>query len=185
MIIALLVVLGLAVVYLIAVYNSLASLRIKIQEAWSAIDVQLKRRIELIPNLVETIKGYAQHEQEVFENVTQARSALMTAKNPKEAGEADQLLEGALGRLLAVAEAYPQLRASENFTQLQNELSDTADKVAYSRQFYNSVVRDYNSRTVVFPSNFVANMFGFKPEEFFEAKPEEREDVKVDFNTGK
>ncbi len=176
-----LIALVILVVYFVAIYNSLASLKVKIREAWSQIDVQLKRRVDLIPNLVETVKGYAAHEKEVFENVTQARSALMGAKNPKEAGEADQALTGALGRLFAVAEAYPALRAQEGFVNLQSELSDTEDKVAYSRQFFNSVVRDYNNKLVVFPSNLIGGMFGFKPEEFFDAKPEEREAVKVDF----
>lgn len=175
----------LVAIYFITVYNAFASLKIKIDEAWSQIDVQLKRRADLIPNLVETVKGYASHEKEVFENVTQARSALMSAQSPQEAGEADQALSTALGRLFAVAEAYPELKAQEGFVNLQNELSDTEDKVAYSRQFYNSVVRQYNEKMVVFPSNIIANVFGFKRVEFFEAEEADREAVKVDFTSEK
>jgi LemA protein len=167
--------------YVVMVYNSFASLKVKIKEAWSQIDVQLKRRVDLIPNLVETVKGYAAHEKEVFENVTKARTALMQAKNPEEAGEADNMLSGALKTLFAVAEAYPDLKAQEGFMNLQRELSDTEDKVAYSRQFYNSVVRDYNSRLVVFPSNIIGKLFGFTAEMFFEAEEGEREPVKVQF----
>lgn len=168
-------------VFAIGIYNSLASLKVKIKEAWSQIDVQLKRRADLIPNIVETVKGYASHEKEVFENVTKARSALMGAQTPKEAGEADQMLQGALKSLFAIAEAYPELKAQEGFVNLQKELSDTEDKVAYSRQFYNSVVRQFNEKIVVFPNNLIAPMFGFKPEEFFEAEEKEREAVKVQF----
>ncbi len=179
-----LAILGIAVViavFVVGVYNSLVSLKVKIKEAWSQIDVQLKRRTDLIPNIVETVKGYASHEKEVFENVTKARSALMSAQNPKEAGEADQMLGSALKSLFAVAEAYPELKAQEGFINLQKELSDTEDKVAYSRQFYNSVVRQYNEKIVVFPSNIIAGSFGFKPEEFFEAEEAERKSVEVKF----
>ncbi|MBN1162376.1 LemA family protein [Patescibacteria group bacterium] len=172
----------LAGIYLITIYNVFASLKIKIGEAWSQIDVQLKRRTDLIPNLVETVKGYASHEKEVFENVTQARSALMSAQNPKEAGEADKALTSALGRLFAVAENYPVLKAQEGFLNLQKELSDTEDKVAYSRQFYNSVVRQFNEKLAVFPSNLIGKLFGYKSEEFFEAEESERKAVKVDFS---
>lgn len=175
------IVLGVAVVYFIAIYNSLASLRVKIKEAWSQIDVQLKRRIDLIPNLVETVKGYAAHEKTVFENVTKARSALMSAQNPADAGKADNMLTGALKSLFAVAEAYPELKAQESFSKLQDELAHTEDKVAYSRQFYNGVVRDFNEKIVVFPSNIIASALGFKAEQFFEATEAERDPVKVDF----
>jgi LemA protein len=168
-------------VLIIGVYNGLVSLNVKIKEAWSQIDVQLKRRTDLIPNIVETVKGYAAHEKEVFENVTAARSALMSAKGPKEAAQADQALGGALGRLLAVAEAYPELKAQEGFINLQKELSDTEDKVAYSRQFYNSVVRQFNEKVVVFPSNLIAGLFGFKQQEFFEAEEEAKKPVEVKF----
>ncbi len=177
-------ILGVAIaiaLFIIGVYNSLVSLKVKIQEAWSQIDVQLKRRTDLIPNLLETVKGYAAHEKDVFENVTKARSALMSAQNPKEAGEADQMLGSALKSLFAVAENYPELKAQEGFMNLQKELSDTEDKVAYSRQFYNSVVRQYNEKIVVFPNNIIAGSFGFKPQEFFEVEEAEKEKVEVKF----
>ncbi|GIW70020.1 MAG: LemA family protein [Patescibacteria group bacterium] len=177
----LIAVIGLVIFGFISVYNSLASLKIKIKEAWSQIDVQLKRRIDLIPNLVETVKGYASHEKEVFEKVTQARAALMSAGDAKTAGEADVQLTSALKSLFAVAEAYPELKAQEGFINLQKELSDTEDKVAYSRQFFNSVVRQYNEKIVVFPSNLIAQLFGFKQEAFFEAEEADKEPVKVDF----
>ncbi len=177
--------LGVAVFYAITVFNKLSKFVVRIDEAWSQIDVQLKRRIDLIPNLVESVKGYADHEKEVFENVTKARSMLMTAGNAKEAAEADNMLTGALKSLFAVAEAYPQLRAQEGFVNLQKELSDTEDKVSYSRQFYNSVVRDYNQMLVVVPSNIIGKMFGFSNKEFFEIGDKEREPVKVDFDDEK
>lgn len=180
-IILILVLLGIPVVFLITVYNSLSKYKVRIREAWSQIDVQLKRRSDLIPNLVETVKGYAAHEKEVFENVTKARSALMGAQGVKEVEAADNMMKDALKSLFAVAEAYPELKAQEGFVNLQKELSDTEDKVAYSRQFYNSVVRDYNQMLVVFPSNLVANVLGFKSETFFEANETERQPVKVDF----
>ena len=169
------------VLYFIATYNSLVVLRTRIQEALSGIDVQLKRRADLIPNLVETVKGYAKHEKEVFENVTAARSALMTADTPHEKAAADNMLTGALKSLFAVAEAYPELKANENFAELQRQLEDTEDKVAYSRQFYNSNVLEYNTKVQMFPSNFIANMFGFKTFEFFEAEEADRKEVKVQF----
>ncbi|KKS07635.1 hypothetical protein A3K01_01190 [candidate division WWE3 bacterium RIFOXYD1_FULL_43_17] len=176
-----LAVIALAAVFLISIYNSLVTLKVKIKEAWSQIDVQLKRRIDLIPNLVESVKGYAAHEKEVFENVTKARAALMTAGDAKAAGEADMQLTSALKSLFAVAEAYPELKAQEGFINLQKELSDTEDKVAYSRQFFNSVVRQYNEKIVAFPSNLIAGMFGFTQEAFFEAEAQDREAVKVQF----
>jgi len=169
-------------VYLVGIYNSLASLKVKVKEAWSGIDVQLKRRIDLIPNLVETVKGYAKHEKEVFEEVTKARTALMNAGSHKDALQADNQLTGALKSLFAVAEAYPDLKAQEGFVKLQGELSDTESKIAYSRQFYNSVVRDMNSKIVTFPGNVFAGIFGFKQEEFFEAQESEKEPVKVSFS---
>lgn len=176
-----LAVLAVFLIYPISIYNRLAKLKVRIEEAWSQIDVQLKRRADLIPNLVETVKGYASHEKEVFQRVTEARSALMNASNVKEAEQADLQLQGALKSLFAVAEAYPELKAQEGFSQLQRELSDTEDKVAYSRQFYNSVVRDYNSILQVFPSNMIANIFGYSKKEFFEASEQERESVQVNF----
>lgn len=167
--------------FFIGVYNTLSKYLVRIDEAWSQIDVQLKRRVDLIPNLVETVKGYASHEKEVFMKVTEARSALMNAKNAREAGEADGQLTAALKTLFAVAEAYPELKAQEGFVNLQKELSDTEDKVAYSRQFFNSTVRDYNQALVVFPNNLVAGMFGFTKRDFFEIADTEREPVKVQF----
>ena len=183
LLIPILVAVGVLVGYVITVYNGLQKLSVRVQEAWSQIDVQLKRRVDLIPNLVETVKGYASHEKEVFENVTKARSALMNAGNPQEAGAADNMLTGALKSLFAVAEAYPELKAQEGFTKLQDELSDTEDKVAYSRQFYNSVVREFNQKIVMFPSNLIAGIFGFTQKDFFEAEESEREAVKVDFKS--
>lgn len=168
-------------VWLLATYNGLITLRNRVREAWSQIDVQLKRRSSLIPNLVETIKGYAKHEKEVFENVTKARSALMGAKNPGEAAQANDQLSGALKSLFAVAEGYPQLRASENFKQLQEEISDTETKVAASRQFYNTNVLDLNNSLETIPSAWVGQMFSFKKEEFFKASEDEKADVKVQF----
>lgn len=162
-------------------YNKLVTLKLRVEESWAQIDVQLKRRSSLIPNLVETVKGYAAHEKAVFENVTEARSRLMSAETPGQKAEADNMLTGALKSLFAVAEAYPELKASENFGKLQEELSDTEDKIAYARQFYNQNVMEYNLRLKVFPDVVVANLFGFKAEEFFQAGEGERADVKVDF----
>lgn len=167
--------------WLFTTYNGLVTLRNRVREAWSQIDVQLKRRSSLIPNLVETVKGYAKHEKAVFENVTKARSALMGAKNPGQAAAANDMLTGALKSLFAVAEAYPNLRASENFKELQEEISDTETKVAASRQFYNTNVLDLNNTIETFPSAFVANMFGFQKEEFFKATEEEKKDIEVKF----
>lgn len=164
-------------------YNKLVTLKLRVEESWAQIDVQLKRRSSLIPNLIETVKGYAAHEKTVFENVTEARSRLMSAETPGQKAEADNMLTGALKSLFAVAEAYPELKASDNFGKLQEELSDTEDKIAYARQFYNQNVMEYNLRLRVFPDVVVANLFGFKAEEFFEAGEEERADVKVDFGT--
>lgn len=167
--------------WLLATYNGLVTLRNRVREAWSQIDVQLKRRSSLIPNLVETVKGYAKHEKEVFTKVTEARSALMGAKNPHEAATADNMLTGALKSLFAVAEAYPNLRASENFKQLQDEISDTETKVAASRQFYNTNVLDLNNSLETIPSAWIGSIFGFKQEEFFKATEEEKADVSVKF----
>lgn len=172
----------LLVLYLIGTYNGLVVLKTRIQEALSGIDVQLKRRADLIPNLVETVKGYAKHEKSVFENVTKARSALVSAGSLQEKADANNQLTGALKSLFAVAEAYPELKASTNFQDLHRQLEDTEDKVAYSRQFYNSNVLDYNTRIQVFPSNIIAGMFGFKAAEFFAATEEERKKVEVKFD---
>src|SRR3972149_9351144 len=159
----------LILIYILLLYNGLVTLRVRIKEAWSGIEVQLKRRSSLIPNLIEPVKGYAKHEKQVFENVTKARSTLLGAKGPKEAASADNMLSGALKSLFAIAEAYPNLRASENFKELQEELSDTETKIAASRQFYNANVLDYNTKIQVFPNVIFASLFGFGEEEFFEA----------------
>ena len=158
--------------FLWATYNGLVKLGIRVDEAWSDITVQLKRRADLIPNLVEAVKGYASHESKVFKDVTDARAAVMsaTAKGPAETAKAENQFEGALKSLFAVAEAYPQLRASENFQQLQNELVDTEDKIQASRRFYNGGVRDLNTKIKVFPNNLVAGMLGFVKREFFEVE---------------
>ncbi len=168
-------------IFLWSLYNGLVMAKVRVEESWSGLDVQLKRRSSLIPNLVEAVKGYAKHEKEVFENVTKARSALMGANGAKEAARAENMLTGALKTLFAVAEAYPALRASENFKELQDELSDTESKVAYARQFYNTNVLDFNTKIRVFPNVLLAGMLGFKPAEFFEAEEEEEKDVKVKF----
>src|SRR3990167_7842397 len=158
--------------WLLFTYNGLVTLRNRVREAWSQIDIQLKRRSSLIPNLVESVKGYAKHEKEVFENVTKARSALMGAKDPGHAAAANDMLTGALKSLFAVAEAYQDLKASENFKQLQDEVSDTETKVAASRQFYNTNVLDLNNSIEQIPSAWVGSMFSFKKEEFFKASEE-------------
>jgi LemA protein len=179
-IVAVVVILGFIVV---GMYNGLVKARLRVREAWSGIDVQLKRRASLIPNLVETVRGYAQHEREVFENVTRARSMLQQAGTPAQAAEANNMLTQTLRSLFAVAEAYPDLKANQNFLDLQNELSDIEEKIAYSRQFYNSNVLSYNTKTETFPSTIFAGMFNFEPAEFFEAEEEARQDVRVDFST--
>lgn len=169
----------------VGMYNSLIALRIRVDEAWSDIDVQLKRRYDLIPNLVETVKGYAKHEKSAFENVTKARSAAMGAKDPESKGEAEATLAGALKSVFAVAEAYPELKANENFKALQDELSDTENKVQASRRFYNGNVRDFNTKLQVFPTNIFAGMLGFTAREFFELDEKDaaaREPVAVDFS---
>lgn len=181
------IIIGIVAVLLIAVvaiYNSLVTLRVRVDEAWSDITVQLKRRLDLIPNLIETVKGYAKHEKTVFEEVTKARTEVMNAKGVKETGKAENMLEGALKSLFAVAEAYPDLKASQNFVELQQELVDTEDKIQASRRFYNGGVRDLNTKIQTFPSNIIAAIFAFKNREFFEldeaenAKAEKPVDVK-------
>lgn len=177
------VVLLLAVV-LGVMYNSLVTLRVRVDEAWSDITVQLKRRLDLIPNLVETVKGYAKHESSVFEQVTAARASALGAKSVKETVAAENQFEGALKSLFAVAEAYPDLKANQSYVELQQELVDTEDKIQASRRFYNGGVRDLNTKVQTFPSNLVAGMFGFKSREFYElneteqAKAEKPVDVK-------
>lgn len=167
-----------AIVVIIAVvvwstYNGLVRLKVRVDEAWSDITVQLKRRLDLIPNLVETVKGYADHEKTVFEDVTKARAEAMNAQGVKQTAETTNQFEGALKSLFAVAENYPQLKANENFLQLQNELVDTEDKIQAARRFYNGGVRDLNTKVRMFPSNVIAGMFGFKEREFFELGDQE------------
>ncbi len=171
----------LVVLYFWSLYNALVSLKTQIEEAWSEIDVQLKRRADLIPNLVETVKGYAKHEKTVFSEVTKARSALMGARSLDKKAQASDMLTNALGKLFAIAENYPQLKANENFVQLQKELSDTEDKVAYSRQFYNTTVLDYNTKIRTFPNTLFNEALGFSEKEFFGATEGERKTVKVSF----
>ena len=180
MLVLLFIVVILAII-VISIYNRLVVLRNRIENAWSQIDVQLKRRADLIPNLVETVKGYAAHEKDVFQKVTEARSALVNAKGVKEQGEANNMLTGALKTLFAVAENYPELKANQNFMQLQEELSGTESKIAYARQFYNDTVLKYDNVREKFPSNIVAGMFGFKEREYFAAEESAREPVKVEF----
>ncbi|OGY51138.1 MAG: hypothetical protein A2951_00280 [Candidatus Buchananbacteria bacterium RIFCSPLOWO2_01_FULL_56_15] len=169
------------VLWLIGVFNGLIRLKNRTQEAFADIDVQLKRRHDLIPNLVETVKGYATHERELFEKVTQARSQAINAKGVAEKGKAENMLSETLKSIFAVAENYPDLKASQNFLQLQDELSDTENKIQASRRFYNGNVRDFNTKIEVFPNNLVAGTLGFKQFEFFQADAGERENVKVKF----
>ena len=175
---AVVIIAGLA---MLGMYNGLIRARVRTREAWSGIDVQLKRRASLIPNLVETVKGYAAHEQEVLENVTRARAQLEQAGGAAQAAQADNMLTSALRTLFAVSENYPQLRANENFLALQKELADVEEKIAFSRQFYNRNVMDFNTRIQVFPSVIIANMFNFERFDFFEAEETAREDVQVSF----
>ncbi len=179
--IVILAVLAIIVLFVIFTFNSLVTLRNRIDNAWSQIDVQLKLRYDLVPNLVETVKGYARHEREVFENVTKARSAMMNAKTVGEKAKADNLLTGALKTLFAVAEAYPTLRANENFLQLQEELSGIENKIAYARRFYNDSVLELNTKIQLFPSNVIAGSMGFREKEYFKTEGAEAEPVKVKF----
>lgn len=162
-------------------YNSLATGKVRIKEAFSGVDVQLKRRIDLVPNLIETVKGYAKHEKKLIENVTNARTSLLRAKTPHEKAESDNMLVGALKNIFAVSENYPTLKASDNFLKLQEELSDIEAKIAYARQFFNSNVASFNSALVNFPGSIIGGVFRFKPEEFFEAADAERKSIKVSF----
>ena len=180
--ILLLVIVGAVALLAIGMYNSLVTLRNRCDNGWSQIDVQLRRRYDLIPNLVETVKGYAKHESTVFQNVTQARAAAVNAQTVKEQGQADNMLTGALKSLFAVAENYPELKANQNFLMLQEELAGTESKVAYARQFYNDTVMKFNMRTQVFPSSLIANMFGFKARDYYQIEEEvAKGPVKVQF----
>lgn len=180
-VIVLLVLVVIVGLVLMAMYNKLVRLRNRIENAWAQIDVQLQRRTDLIPNLVETVKGYAAHEKGVLEGVTQARSAVMNANGPAETAAADNMLTGALKSLFAVSEAYPDLKANQNFLSLQEELSGTEGKVAYARQFYNDEVRGYNTSIQTFPTVILANTFGFKEREYYEADDDARGPVQVQF----
>ena len=171
----------LLVLYVVYLYNSLIVLRNRIDNAWSQIDVQLRRRYDLIPNLVETVKGYAAHEREVFERVTEARSRAIAAGSVGEQSQAENMLTSALRSLFAVAENYPQLRATENFQQLQEELSGTESKIAFARQFYNDTVLRYENLRQSFPTNLMAGTFGFRGREYFEMEEAARQPVKVQF----
>jgi LemA protein len=178
----LLVIIAAIAIMAVGMYNSLITLRNRCDNAWSQVDVQLRRRYDLIPNLVETVKGYAKHESGVFERVTQARAAAVNAQTVKDQGQADNVLTGALKSLFAVAEAYPDLKANQNFLMLQEELAGTESKVAYARQFYNDVVMKFNMKQQVFPSNILASMFGFKTKEYFQIEEEvAKGPVKVSF----
>lgn len=170
------------VVIAIGIYNRLVHLRVACEEAWASIDVQLKRRYDLIPNLLETVKGYAKHERETFEAVVQARQAGISASGVKEQAQAENILSGALRQLFALAEAYPDLKANDNFARLQEELSSTENKISFSRQHYNASVQQYNTRLQVFPDNFVGNLFAFAKRDFFEIElAEERQVPQVKF----
>lgn len=177
-ILALVVIIGL---YIISTRNSLVVLRNKVKDGWSQIDIQLKKRFDLIPNLVETVKGYAKHEKDTFKEVIEARNSFNSANTPEEEMKANTELTGAVTKLFALAEAYPELKSDTSFLNLQQELKDVEEKISYARQFYNDTVLMLNNKIELFPSNFVASMFGFKQEAFFEANETERENVKVQF----
>ncbi|MBP6882177.1 MAG: LemA family protein [Candidatus Levybacteria bacterium] len=181
MILIIAIILGAVLLYLWLTYNGLVTAKMRIAEALSHIDVQLKRRTDLIPNLIETVKGYAKHEKELLENITKARTSLMKASSTETKAKANNDLTDTLKSLFAVSENYPQLKANENFGKLQDELSDTENKIAASRQFYNSNVLDFNTKIATFPSSIIANLFSFKAAEFFAATEEERKSVKVAF----
>lgn len=176
-----LVILFLIIIYLIATYNGLVSLRNRVNDQWSQIDVELKRRFDLIPNLVNTVKGYTKHESETLENVVKARNTYLSASTKEEAMEANNELSNAITKLFALSESYPDLKANTNFIDLQNQLKETEDKISYARKFYNDTALLLNNKVEMFPSNIVANMFGFKKAEFFKAAESERENIKVEF----
>ena len=179
-----LLILVVLIVAFIGMYNGLVKLRVRVDNSWADIDVQLKRRYDLIPNLVETVKGYASHEKDTLEAVVEARNRAMAVQGPEEKAQAENVLTGALRQLFALAEAYPQLRAVESFNELQGSLNEIEDAVQSARRYYNAVVRDYNTKIQTVPSNLVAGMFGFQPRQFFGLEDErEREAPKVDFGT--
>jgi LemA protein len=170
-------------IYALVTYNGLVSLRNRIENAWAQIDVQLKRRYDLIPNLVETVKGYAAHERETLEAVVQARNVAMAAQGPHDQAEAENLITGALKSVFALSEAYPDLKANENFLNLQEELTGTEGRIAYARQFYNDTVYRYNTKIQSVPSNVIAKQFGFAEREYFEVDDAARGNVQVDFGS--
>lgn len=180
-VIILVIILVLLLLYVTGTYNTLVSLRNKVKDQWSQIDVVLKNRNDLIPNIVETVKGYAKHEKETLNGVIEARSKMASANTPEDEMKAAGEVTKALGRLFALAESYPDLKANQNFMDLQNKLNEVEEKIRYARQFYNDSVLTYKNKLEMFPSNIVANMFGFKPEAFFEATEEERKNVQVKF----
>lgn len=180
-IIGIVAVVVLIIIYIIATYNKLVTLRNRVRDQWAQIDVQLKRRFDLIPNVVNTVKGYAKHESETLENVIKARNTFMTASTKEEEIKANGELTNAISKLFALTESYPELKANENFIKLQDELKETENKIASARQFYNDTVLGYNNKLELFPSNIVAGLFHFKTESFFEANKEERNNVKVEF----
>ena len=177
----LIAVVAIIVLFVINTYNTLVGLRNKVKDQWAQIDVQLKRRFDLIPNSVETVKGYAKHESSTLEAVVKARNTYLSASTPEAQMKADGELTQAITKLFALSEAYPELKANENFNQLQSELTSTEDKISYARQFYNDIVMKYNNKIEMFPSNIVAGMFKFKAQAFFEVNEEERQNVKVQF----
>lgn len=180
--IAVLVLIGLVVVWVIFLFNGLIKLKNRVEEAWSDIDVQLKRRYDLIPNLIETVKGFAKQEREVLENVTEARTRAMGAQDTKDQVEAENMLSDTLKSLFAVSENYPDLKSNENFLELQRELSDTENKIQAARRFYNGNVRDFNTKIQTFPNNMIAGTLNFKEKEFFEAEEEEeKKNINVKF----
>lgn len=176
--------LAVIIIAVVALYNRLVRMRNTVRSSWSDIDVHLKKRYDLVPNLVETVKGYASHERNVFEKVTQARTVAMGASSPAEKAQAENMLRDTLKSLFAVAEAYPELKANSNFMQLQGQLKELEDNIEYARRYYNAVVRDYNTLIESVPSNIIASQFKFEKEEFFEleAPAEERKPVKVSFS---
>jgi LemA protein len=180
-VIILVVIVVLLLLWLLSQYNGLVRLRNRVEAAWAQIDVQLKRRWDLIPNLVETVKGYAAHEKETLERVVQARNAATTATGPAQAAQSENVLTGALRQLFAVAEAYPDLKANQNFLQLQEELTGTEGRIAFARQYYNDAVQSYNTKTQVVPASIFAKMFGFKQKEYFQSEEEARATPKVQF----
>ncbi len=176
------IILGILVAAFVGIYNSLVKLRNTSEQAWSDIDVQLKRRYDLVPNLVETVKGYAAHEKSTFEQVVHARNAAMQASSPIDKAQAENILQSTLRSLFALAESYPELKANQNFIELQDELSKIEEQIQLSRRYYNAVVRDFNTKVETVPSNMVANMYGFKKKEYFELEsPEERKTPEVRF----